>query len=177
MQESQNVTPPQWGRNGMHDVTNMDHRERGNAPKGGSGYAAGGRGKGGHADEHDQMASPEAQSTKKENKQHRSQRQDSSWSDANYNEDSESLSIEQHVRWLERSTNGKVDDRALRSLWALPAKDSKEALRRVEDMVREQGGHCDNLSSILQSVCRKIEKWSNKLVKKNITKDESGVAE
>merc|ERR1712048_1537252 len=113
-------------------------------------------------DEHEPMTAPEAQNTKKENKQQRSQRQDSSWSDANYNEDAESFSIEQHVQWLERSTNGKVDDRALRSLWALPMKDAQEALRRVEDMVREQGGHCDNLSSILQSVCRKIEKWSNK---------------
>merc|ERR1712151_776461 len=126
------------GRNGLHDGANVDHRERGNVPKGGSGYA-GCRGKGSQSDEHDHMASPEAQSAKKENKQHRSQRQDSAWSDANYNEDSESLSIEQHVQWLERSTNGKVDDRALRSLWALPAKDSKEALRRVEDGARAGG--------------------------------------
>merc|ERR1712151_780324 len=64
IQDGQNVQPPQWGRNGLHDGANVDHRERGNVPKGGSGYA-GCRGKGSQSDEHDHMASPEAQSAKK----------------------------------------------------------------------------------------------------------------
>merc|ERR1719240_1595893 len=57
LQDGQNVTPPQWGRNGIHDSANADQRERGTAPKGGGGYAAGGRGKGSHSDDHDQTAS------------------------------------------------------------------------------------------------------------------------
>lgn len=59
---------------------------------------------------------------------------------------------------LEKATESKIDDRALRALGSLTDSDAFEALQRVEGLVQSQGGHCRNLSSILQSVCRKIEK-------------------
>jgi hypothetical protein len=62
------------------------------------------------------------------------------------------------MKSLERTTGSKVDERALASLQSLPYSDAKEALLRVEELVQSQGGHCRNLSSILQSVCRKLAK-------------------
>jgi len=70
----------------------------------------------------------------------------------------EALSVEQHTRRLERLTNSTVDERAMRSLLSLGQRDAKQALCTVDELVQSQGGHCRNLSSILQSVCRKIEK-------------------
>lgn len=70
----------------------------------------------------------------------------------------ETLSVEQHTRRLERLTNSTVDERAMRSMVSLGQKDAKAALCTVDELVQAQGGHCRNLSSILQSVCRKIEK-------------------
>lgn len=61
---------------------------------------------------------------------------------------------------LQRSTKSQIDDRALRALHALPESEALEVLRRVDDLVRAQGGRCRNLSSILQSVCRKLERRS-----------------
>lgn len=43
----------------------------------------------------------------------------------------------------------------------LPPADACEVLRRVDELVRAQGGRCRNLSSILQSVCRKLERRSS----------------
>jgi len=40
----------------------------------------------------------------------------------------------------------------------LPESTARLALNRVEEMVEAQGGRCRNLSSVLQSVCRKLEK-------------------
>lgn len=72
--------------------------------------------------------------------------------------DTDAKDVELHMRRLERTVDSKVDDRALMSLQSLPVKDAREALRKIEELVASQGGHCRNLSSILQSVCRKLEK-------------------
>eukprot|EP00931_Biecheleriopsis_adriatica_P046844 TRINITY_DN2694_c0_g1_i2.p1 TRINITY_DN2694_c0_g1~~TRINITY_DN2694_c0_g1_i2.p1 ORF type:complete len:810 (-),score=161.05 TRINITY_DN2694_c0_g1_i2:253-2682(-) len=70
----------------------------------------------------------------------------------------EEIEVEVHMRRLEKSVDSQVDDRALMALQGLPTRDAKEALRKVEELVQSQGGQCRNLSSILQSVCRKLEK-------------------
>lgn len=70
----------------------------------------------------------------------------------------EAKEVEAYMKKLERSVDSQVDDRALASLQSLPPADAKEALRKVEELVQSQGGQCRNLSSILQSVCRKLEK-------------------
>lgn len=59
---------------------------------------------------------------------------------------------------LERISCSNVDERALVSLQSLPYSDAKEALLSAEELVQSQGGQCRNLSSILQSVCRKLAK-------------------
>lgn len=61
---------------------------------------------------------------------------------------------------LEKLCDSRVDDRALSALEALDPGDALEVLRKVDDLVRQQGGQCRNLSSILQSVCRKAERKS-----------------
>mmetsp|Transcript_7266 Transcript_7266/g.11700 ORF Transcript_7266/g.11700 Transcript_7266/m.11700 type:complete len:934 (+) Transcript_7266:94-2895(+) len=66
--------------------------------------------------------------------------------------------IAQMVETLETAANGQVDDRAMRALLDLPEKDQLQALQRTGELVDQQGGHCRNLSSILQSVCRKFER-------------------
>lgn len=76
--------------------------------------------------------------------------------------DQEARGIEQVMRRLERQTTSHVDERAMRALTSLNAKDAREALGKVDELVTAQGGTCRNLSSILQSVCRKIEKRSGK---------------
>lgn len=59
---------------------------------------------------------------------------------------------------LERLTKSQIDDRALRALQGLSSIDACGVLRKVDDLVKAQGGRCRNLSSILQSVCRKLER-------------------
>lgn len=59
---------------------------------------------------------------------------------------------------LEQTTSSLIDERALRALQSLTEIDALEVLRKVEDLVTAQGGRCRNLSSILQSVCRKVER-------------------
>jgi len=61
---------------------------------------------------------------------------------------------------LQRTTKSQIDDRALRALCGLADNDALEVVRRVDDLVKAQGGKCRNLSSILQSVCRKLERRS-----------------
>lgn len=70
--------------------------------------------------------------------------------------------IEQMLRRLERQTGSQVDERAMKALTSLSARDAREGLGKVDELVASQGGTCRNLSSILQSVCRKIEKRSSK---------------
>lgn len=67
-------------------------------------------------------------------------------------------SMDWHIQQIERATGGTVDDRAYRVLQALPIKEAKEALLKVDELMQSQGGNCRNLSSILQSVCRKMER-------------------
>eukprot|EP00930_Biecheleria_cincta_P019737 TRINITY_DN14_c0_g1_i1.p1 TRINITY_DN14_c0_g1~~TRINITY_DN14_c0_g1_i1.p1 ORF type:complete len:809 (+),score=173.39 TRINITY_DN14_c0_g1_i1:355-2427(+) len=62
---------------------------------------------------------------------------------------------------LEKETGSEIDDRAMLSLKNLPVRLAMEALQKVADLVQSQGGQCRNLSSILQSVCRKLERWSS----------------
>eukprot|EP00928_Gymnodinium_smaydae_P024835 TRINITY_DN19983_c0_g4_i1.p1 TRINITY_DN19983_c0_g4~~TRINITY_DN19983_c0_g4_i1.p1 ORF type:complete len:834 (-),score=195.71 TRINITY_DN19983_c0_g4_i1:163-2595(-) len=59
---------------------------------------------------------------------------------------------------LQVSTRSRIDERALRALNGLRESETVEVLRRVTDLVSAQGGRCRNLSSILQSVCRKLER-------------------
>ncbi|CAE7411699.1 unnamed protein product [Symbiodinium sp. CCMP2456] len=66
--------------------------------------------------------------------------------------------VEKQMFSLEQMVNSKLDDRALMSLKRLSPIDGKEALRKVQEVIEFQGGKCHNLSSMLQSVCRKMEK-------------------
>lgn len=77
----------------------------------------------------------------------------------------EAVSADQILRGLETQVGRPVDDRALRSLHLLTVRERLEALGKVSELVQSQGGHCRNLSSILQSVCRKIEKRCNRGVR------------
>lgn len=61
---------------------------------------------------------------------------------------------------LEQETGSEIDDRAMMSLRNLSVRLALEALQKVDDLVQSQGGQCRNLSSILQSVCRKMERWT-----------------
>jgi len=61
---------------------------------------------------------------------------------------------------LEGTTQSQIDERAKRALQSLAPAEACEVLRKVEDLVMAQGGRCRNLSSILQSVCRKLERRS-----------------
>mmetsp|Transcript_37389 Transcript_37389/g.79327 ORF Transcript_37389/g.79327 Transcript_37389/m.79327 type:complete len:612 (-) Transcript_37389:615-2450(-) len=66
------------------------------------------------------------------------------------------------LRRIERTVGSEADGRALRALQGLSESDALEALTKVDDLVDSQGGQCRNLSSILQSVCRKIEKRASR---------------
>jgi len=59
---------------------------------------------------------------------------------------------------LQKSTGSHLDDRARISFQALSPSRASEALHKVADLIKAQGGNCRNLSSILQSVCRKLER-------------------
>ncbi|CAJ1362285.1 unnamed protein product [Effrenium voratum] len=71
---------------------------------------------------------------------------------------SEEEEVHEYVSRLERMVSSTVDDRAKNSLMSLSPKDGKDALRKVEEIINQQGGSCRHLSSILQSVCRKLDK-------------------
>jgi len=75
---------------------------------------------------------------------------------------SEASPVIQQLRRIEKIVGGAIDERALRALQTLGIRDGLEALVKVEELVQAQGGQCRNLSSILQSVCRKIEKRGGK---------------
>lgn len=66
--------------------------------------------------------------------------------------------VERAVRALERRTGNTIDQQARQALEVLGPDGAREALRRAEDLVQGQGGKCSNLSSVLQSVCRKIRR-------------------
>jgi len=70
--------------------------------------------------------------------------------------------IEEQVQDLERMTKSKADERSMRALLSLPTRSAKEALQRVADLVRGQDWHCENLSSVLQSTSRKLERYVSK---------------
>eukprot|EP00747_Dinoflagellata_sp_TGD_P010834 gnl/TRDRNA2_/TRDRNA2_120209_c3_seq1.p1 gnl/TRDRNA2_/TRDRNA2_120209_c3~~gnl/TRDRNA2_/TRDRNA2_120209_c3_seq1.p1 ORF type:complete len:922 (-),score=195.31 gnl/TRDRNA2_/TRDRNA2_120209_c3_seq1:124-2826(-) len=59
---------------------------------------------------------------------------------------------------LEKATRSQIDERALRALSTLTPSEACDALAKVDTLVRAQGGRCRNLSSVLQSVCRKVER-------------------
>lgn len=88
--------------------------------------------------------------------------------------DIEARAISEHVRKLERGTGSQIDERAMRALHGLTTRDAREALQKVDELVSAQGGHCRNLSSILQSVCRKIEKRSVKSTRADDETSKSG---
>mmetsp|Transcript_43919 Transcript_43919/g.94021 ORF Transcript_43919/g.94021 Transcript_43919/m.94021 type:complete len:782 (+) Transcript_43919:75-2420(+) len=66
--------------------------------------------------------------------------------------------VMRHLQRIQSIVKSTADERAVRALSTLGEKDGLEALSKVEELVESQGGQCRNLSSILQSVCRKIEK-------------------
>lgn len=70
--------------------------------------------------------------------------------------------IIQQLRRIEKIVGGQADERALKALQQVDARQGMDALVKVEELVNAQGGQCRNLSSILQSVCRKIEKSGGK---------------
>ena len=65
------------------------------------------------------------------------------------------------LRDLARSVQAQTeafDARAARGLTVLAAHDAREALRLVQDLVDSQGGTCVNVSAIVQSTIRTVEK-------------------
>lgn len=66
--------------------------------------------------------------------------------------------MEQAISALERRTGNTLDQQARQALEALGRDGTREALQRVETVLQGQGGRCTNLSSVLQSVCRKIRR-------------------
>jgi len=66
--------------------------------------------------------------------------------------------VEQQLRRLEQCVGEQIDDRALQSLRGLGARDAAAALAQVDEAVNSQGGTCRNLSSITQSICKRMEK-------------------
>lgn len=83
--------------------------------------------------------------------------------------------VEQQLEKLETLVGRQIDDRASRALQTLSRRDALEALGKVEELVNSQGGQCRNLSSILQSVCRKIEKRCSKGAKYDDEKSKQGL--
>eukprot|EP00913_Durusdinium_trenchii_P013573 g12743.t1 len=73
--------------------------------------------------------------------------------DADAKTDEEEL--EQHLFQLQSMVGSAIDERAKQTLLSLPPEHGKAALGKVEDIIHEQGGVCRNLSSMVQSVCRK----------------------
>eukprot|EP00927_Polykrikos_kofoidii_P079115 TRINITY_DN7590_c0_g2_i1.p1 TRINITY_DN7590_c0_g2~~TRINITY_DN7590_c0_g2_i1.p1 ORF type:complete len:839 (+),score=152.15 TRINITY_DN7590_c0_g2_i1:177-2519(+) len=74
-----------------------------------------------------------------------------------------SADIDENLRQLEMFAQDKVDDRALRALHALNPHLASEVLRKVDELLHDQDGQCRNLSSMLQSVCRKMEKTEKEI--------------
>lgn len=66
--------------------------------------------------------------------------------------------IDKAIMVLERRTGGAIDPHARLALDSLSYEGAREALAKVEDLIQGQGGRCANLSSVLQSVCRKIRR-------------------
>mmetsp|Transcript_1865 Transcript_1865/g.3298 ORF Transcript_1865/g.3298 Transcript_1865/m.3298 type:complete len:956 (-) Transcript_1865:67-2934(-) len=66
--------------------------------------------------------------------------------------------VEKTVKVVEKRVGCVISHRARQNLGILDENDALEALRRAEDLV--QGGHGKDLSSVLQSVCRKIKRRS-----------------
>lgn len=64
--------------------------------------------------------------------------------------------LQQHLSHLQSLAGMEIDDRAKGSLLRMSPTQGKLALRKVEDIIQEQGGFCHNLSSMVQSVCRKM---------------------
>lgn len=68
------------------------------------------------------------------------------------------VQVDELATKLETNTRSGIDDRALHALQSLPVSSAMEALQKVDHLIESQGGSCRNLSSILQSVCRKVER-------------------
>ena len=64
--------------------------------------------------------------------------------------------LEQHLCQWQGMVGCTIDERAKQTLLSLPDEHGKAALSKVEDIIHEQGGVCRNLSSMVQSVCRKV---------------------
>ena len=71
-------------------------------------------------------------------------------------EEEEHEELKQQLSQLERMVEMEVDERARASVLRMSPHQGKIALRKVEDIIQEQGGFCHNLSSMVQSVCRKM---------------------
>lgn len=63
--------------------------------------------------------------------------------------------VEQYLCHLESMVEMTIDERARTTLLSMTPEQGKMALSKVEEIIREQGGYCRSLSSMVQSVCRK----------------------
>lgn len=68
---------------------------------------------------------------------------------------------------LQSTTNDRVDERALRTFQVLSHRDKVEAVGRLEQQVVEKGSQFRNLSSALQTICRKIQEGDRSSKSKN----------
>lgn len=71
-------------------------------------------------------------------------------------EEEEQEELKQQLSQLQNMVEMEVDERARASLLRMSPQQGKIALRKVEDIIQEQGGFCHNLSSMVQSVCHKM---------------------
>ena len=102
---------------------------------------------------------PEEHDDREQEEQGRTSRQDP-WEANEASLPAEEEEMQQHLSHLESLVGMEIDDRAKGSLLRMSSSQGKLALRKVEDIIQEQGGFCHNLSSMVQSVCRKMGKSS-----------------
>ncbi len=98
---------------------------------------------------------PEEHDEREQEEQGRTSRQDP-WEANEAALPAEEEEMQQHLSHLESLVGMEIDDRAKGSLLRMSSAQGKLALRKVEDIIQEQGGFCHNLSSMVQSVCRKM---------------------
>jgi len=98
---------------------------------------------------------PEEHDDREQEEQGRTSRQDA-WEANEASLPAEEEEMQQHLSHLEGLVGMEIDDRAKGSLLRMSSSQGKLALRKVEDIIQEQGGFCHNLSSMVQSVCRKM---------------------
>jgi len=72
-----------------------------------------------------------------------------------------SAEVQKAMSKLERKAGSSIDAQARQILQTLGSDIARQAVQRAEELLQAQGGKCNNLSSMLQSVCRKLKRREN----------------